>query len=288
MTAGARGVLVVGNACHDTLVSEGGTHETLGGAVAYACAVLDGLSVPYRAVCKVGPDFLYRAELQARPRVVPSSRTTRFLDTYAGGARRERVLERCEPILPEDLAGEGRVRVAIAAAVAGEVPPATLRALRGRCDVLLADAQGLLRSFGPAGEVGLEPLDRTGFADLAGQIDYLKVGEAEAPFVDVDALRTRTTLLLTRGPRGCRVVGPGMDLEVDGFPADERDPTGAGDAFLAGFAAGLVQDLTEAKAALLGTFCGARAVEHLGVPRFGRGQLSRARERLQRGVRGNS
>ena len=56
-------ILVVGHYCHDTLLSNAGEHRTLGGSAAYASAVLEVLGEPYEVVSKVGPDFLYPAQV---------------------------------------------------------------------------------------------------------------------------------------------------------------------------------------------------------------------------------
>ena len=53
-------------------------------------------------------------------------------------------------------------------------------------------------------------------------------------------------------------------------------PTGAGDCFLAGFAAGLARGLDPLRAARIGAYCGARAVEQIGVPRLTKVQAAEA------------
>jgi len=75
-------------------------------------------------------------------------------------------------------------------------------------------------------------------------------------------------LLVTDGPRGCTIFRGKSELQVAAYPARERDPTGAGDCFLAGLAVGLSRGLPLEAAARIGAWCGARAVEHVGVPRL--------------------
>ena len=62
----------------------------------------------------------------------------------------------------------------------------------------------------------------------------------------------------------------------DAYESLWLNPTGAGDCFLAGFAAGLARGLPLARAAGLGAWCGARAVEQVGVPRLDAGQARAA------------
>lgn len=270
------GVLVVGNYTHDTLLSpDGSEHRVLGGSAAYAGAVLHALEVPFRVVARVGGDFLYAGTAPAPAQVDPASATTAFADDYRGGARRERCTAQGPRIAPSDLGGL-QAEIAIACAVAGEVLPETLRALRGRARLLLADAQGLLRAFDPDGAVRLRPLSQGPFAREVAGLDVLKAGASEAPFVDVVP---DGALLVTQGGAGAELLaGPGPLTArartcIPAFPAVERDATGAGDCFLAGLAAGLWRGLPLERAARLGAWCGARAVEAVGVPQLDAGDL---------------
>ncbi|KAF3968874.1 hypothetical protein CMV_007283 [Castanea mollissima] len=87
------GGLVVGNYCHDVLIRDGVVvGETLGGAVAFISAVLDGISIPYNLVSKVGPDFAYTT--CRSPIVIPTSRTTLFHAHFDSDIGRERERER--------------------------------------------------------------------------------------------------------------------------------------------------------------------------------------------------
>ncbi len=262
-------ILVAGHYCHDTIVGNDGTHRALGGSAAYASAILEALGEPYEVAAKAGPDFLYAAQVRKQPRIVPG-RTSSLVDDYRSGERRDRVEAVCEPLHPGDL--HGSYDVGIACAITGEVPPPTLARIREICRVVIADAQGLLREITPRGEVLLRPLH----PDAPRQLDYLKASRAEARLLDVAALRRSVTLLLTDGPRGCTVLTASGEAHVPAFPAEEKDPTGAGDCFLAGFAAGLARGLDPVRAARIGAWCGARAVEQVGVPHLTPAQAAEA------------
>ncbi len=254
-------ILVVGHYCHDTVIGNAGVHRALGGSAAYACAILEALGEPHQVVAKVGADFLYGAEVSSKPLVVGGP-TTAFVDDYRGPERRERVESVAAAIEPADL--PAGFDLAIACAIAGELPLRTLRRLRALARVVVADAQSIVREISPAGEVLLRAPSPEAFA----QIDFLKASRKEAGVLDVDALRRRLTLLLTDGPRGCTLLTTDSATHVDAVAAHEQDPTGAGDCFLAGFAAGIARGLRPDQAARLGAWCGARAVEHVGVPRI--------------------
>ena len=254
-------ILVVGHYCHDTILTRQGARHTLGGSAAYVSAVLDAAGADYQVVAKAGPDFLYAGRVFRQPRIVASP-TARFVDDYRSGQRKDRAEAVCEPIRPEDL--EGSFDAGIACGIVGEVLPETLARLRALTRHCVADAQSVLRSVGPGGEVRLRPLSD----DTASQLDWLKASRAEAAVLDVEHLRRQLSggMVITDGPRGLRLVTRSGDVGVAAVPAAERDPTGAGDCFLAGFTLALASGHDPLRAARFGAICGARAVEQDGVP----------------------
>lgn len=100
--------------------------------------------------------------------------------------------------------------------------------------------------------------------DLLVQVDFLKATEAEAKWlfdtVNPADIATRLPnlagVLITAGAAGCTYWLAGNTGTVSGFPVDVEDPTGAGDAFVAGF---LHQLYWQGKSALLDADC-ARAM----------------------------
>ena len=254
-------VLVVGHYCHDTLIGNASTRRALGGSAAYASAILEAIGEPHHVVAKVGADFLYGAVVSPQPRVVPG-RTTAFVVDYRGAEREERVEAVAEAIEPDDLSGAWEA--GLACGIAGEVPLRTLERMRRISRVLIADAQSLLRVISPGGEVLLRPPPQ----EAVELLDVLKASRKEAEALDLAALRRRLTLVVTDGPRGCVILRAEAQARIEAFPAREKDPTGAGDCFAAGLAAGLARGLSLEQAARVAAWCGARAVEQLGVPRL--------------------
>jgi 1D-myo-inositol 3-kinase len=255
-------ILIAGHYCHDVLIARDGSEtRTLGGSASYGSAILDAFGEPYEVAAKVGTDFLYSAQVSKQPQVV-ASRTTSFVDDYRGGERVERVSDVCEPLQPDDLPRR-QFAVGLAFGVAGEVGLPVLAHMRELCGVVLADAQSLVR-FIDSGQIHLRPLD----PEAVPHLDYLKASHKEAALLDVAALRQRIKLILTDGPRGCTLLSASSELHVPAIPAVEVDPTGAGDCFLTGFAIGLARGYSEERALHLASWCGARAVEFVGVPRI--------------------
>ncbi|MCP3058929.1 PfkB family carbohydrate kinase [Myxococcus sp. K38C18041901] len=259
-------VLVVGNYCHDVLPSgEGGAVHTLGGSAAYISSVFDAAGVDHAVVAVAGEDFAYADRVRYPPRIIPGTRTTRFLADFSQAERVLRVDARSVSIPPEDIVFDARV--ALACGVMGEVPPETLVRMSQRAQHVLADAQGLLRTLDDEGRVWNQRLEDTPYAELLGHLRVLKASEEEARALDLDAVRARTCVVITRGRKGSTVLTARHSVHLPSWPVEEVDPTGAGDCFLAGFTLGLLRGWTLAKCAELANWFGAQAVTQVGVPR---------------------
>lgn len=280
--------LIVGNYCHDVLIRDDAViAESLGGAASFISTVLDGVSVSSSYVSKVGSDFSYSV-LHA-PIVSPSSSTTLFHAYFSSGSsdsrRQDRILKRvraCDPILPSDLPSSS-FSFGMAVGVAGEILPETLERMIDLSDVVFADIQALIRDFDPIdGTVKLIPLKDTGFYSLLPRIGFLKASADEAPFVDVEEVRKLCCVVLTNGKDGCTMYWKDGEQKIAPFPTVQIDPTGAGDSFLGGFVAGLVQGLSVADAALVGNLFGSLTVDQIGLPKLDLKLLQRIREELMK------
>ncbi|KAD6119879.1 hypothetical protein R6Q59_025902 [Mikania micrantha] len=269
--------LIVGNYCHDVLIKDDTVlAETLGGAVAFISVVLDGLNIPSEYVSKVGSDFSYNTNVNHAPIVSQSVKTTvfhaYFVSDPAEIRREDRVLKRlqsCNPIAPSDIPDEANFSFGMAVGIGGEISPETLEKMLDVCDVVFVDIQALIREFDEIdGTVKLVNLKETGFYHLLPRIGFLKASSEEAPFVDVDEARKLCCVVVTSGKDGCTVYWNDGELQISPFPTGQVDPTGAGDSFLAGLVAGLVQGLAVPDAALLGNFFGSLTVGQIGLPEF--------------------
>ena len=265
-------ILVVGHYVHDTLIGRGGErHETLGGPSAYISSILDGFNASYSVISKVGGDFKYLREVRHAPIALSESFTTAFVNDYSHGKRKQCVEAICDPILPDDL--RGSATVGMACGVFNEILPETLLRLREKCDVLVADIQGFLRVRHEDNSVGYLDIEDTPYASVLEQVDYLKVSSDEARSVNINSLRKRTHIVLTKGDRGCHLYERDRGYAVPGNSVFAEDETGAGDCFIAGFALGLSKGLDVVHAARLGNRCGALAVRHIGIPRISKGEI---------------
>jgi sugar/nucleoside kinase (ribokinase family) len=71
-------------------------------------------------------------------------------------------------------------------------------------------------------------------------------------------------VVIKRGKEGARFVDGSRDIRVDAIPVSEVDPTGAGDAFDAGFLCGYLEGLPPEKCLALASACGALNASHFG------------------------
>ncbi|KAJ7964182.1 inositol 3-kinase-like [Quillaja saponaria] len=280
--------LIVGNYCHDVLMRDGMVvAETLGGAASFISVVLDGLSIPYNLIAKVGSDFAYATN--HIPIVIPTCKTTLFhayfdsaIDT---GGHQDRVLKRvfaCDPIRPSDLPETG-FDFGMAVGVGGEILPETLEQMVGICNVVFVDVQALIRVFDVVdGTVKLVGLKESGFFHLLPRIGVLKASADEALFFDVEEVRKWCCVVVTHGKDGCKVYWKDGEIEIAPFAANQVDPTGAGDSFLGGLVSGLVHGLAVPDAALLGNFFGSLTVGQVGLPRLDLKLLQIVKDEMQK------
>jgi 1D-myo-inositol 3-kinase len=231
------------------------------------------MSIPCNLVSKVGEDFKYPVDYT--PIVIPTSKTTVFHAYFDLGilenGHQDRVLKRvcaCDPIRPSDLS-DVRSNFGMAVGVGGEILPETLERMIEICDAVFVDIQALIRVFDSVdGTVKLVKLEETGFYSMLPRIGVLKASSEEAVFMDVEEVRKWCCVVVTTGKDGCKVYWKDGELRISPFSANQEDPTGAGDSFLGGFVAGLVQGLAVPDAALLGNLFGSLTVEQIGLPKF--------------------
>jgi fructokinase len=134
---------------------------------------------------------------------------------------------------------------------------ATMEAIRE------ARAAGALCSYDPNLRLNLWP-DAGGARrwmwDALGFADVVKINEEELTFLTgrsgvAGGLRALAAAgprlaIVTQGARGCAYRSPGGEGKVPGYPAHVLDTTGAGDAFMAGLLAGLLEPPTARPIAL--------------------------------------
>ncbi|MCK4926693.1 hypothetical protein KAS10_04945, partial [Candidatus Aerophobetes bacterium] len=76
----------------------------------------------------------------------------------------------------------------------------------------------------------------------------------------------KVIVLLTKGKDGCSLMEKGKEFEIPTRPVPEKDPTGAGDFFLGGFAYGILRGYSLERCAQIANYCGGLVVGTVGIP----------------------
>lgn len=269
-------LLITGHCTHDIIVQKDRQFLRLGGPPSYISRLLESLNrttrskgknshgqVNYTVISKVGSDFKYFSELSQKPRQVTKP-TTCFVHRYGSSERVMEVKSICEPIFPRDI--QSKSKVGLIAGVIREVLPETIERLSSLCQVLFCDVQGLIRKVDQLGRVYHVDLAKTEFYEMLPKIDFLRLNRLESQFMKIKEISRKTIVLLTKGKEGCSIIEKGKELEVPTRPLPEKDPTGAGDLFLGGFAYGILRGYSLEGCARIANYCGGLAVGRIGVP----------------------
>jgi sugar/nucleoside kinase (ribokinase family) len=235
----------IGHLCRD-VVADGAPR--IGGGPWYAGRALRALGVRARIGAKCGTAerrafALEVASLGLPATVTGRGQTTAFSFRYdAHGTRTMQVDAIGDPWHPDEaVAAAADARwVHVAPLLAGDFPEETLDALARGDRRILLDGQGLVRvpRLGPLElEPGFDPA-------LLRHVRVLKLAEDEADALGLDLDEAGLAglgvpeVVVTLGGRGALVLAHGRLTHVAALRIDSLvDPTGAGDAFAAGYLA---------------------------------------------------
>jgi sugar/nucleoside kinase (ribokinase family) len=215
----------------------------LGGAPYYAARALRLLGHPAVIATKLAPGDRPRLAALGIPAEARSAARTISFRIENEGDRRRMAIDRLgEGWTPAEAGGwlaralAGADPVHAGALTRADFPAETLAALR-RGRILSLDGQGLVR---PAAEGEVVP-DADYDPEVLRQIDVLKLGEEEAEALglglDESSLGSLGVgeVVVTLGTRGAVVYHDGLAEHVPCRPVATRDPTGAGDVFMAAY-----------------------------------------------------
>lgn len=223
--------IVVGHVVKDII--PGGWR--LGGTATFAALQATRLGVSTGVVTRTSPDLDLATHL---PDVSiagrPSATATSFENIYDGWRRTQRVPVQAEPIDAQDVPEEWfEAPLALLGPVCSELPPRLGERFSG--GLVGAAAQGWLRELDEERRVRPrswrgEPFWRgcrvlfVSDEDLGGRREAVDAWSRELPLV-----------VVTAADRGATVVEGERERSIAAFPAEETDPTGAGDIFAAAF-----------------------------------------------------
>ncbi len=254
-------IVVVGHVVQD-LTPQG---SRLGGAATFASVQARRLGCSVGVVTRARQDVLQDPQLSGIEFAGRSSETTTtFENTYDGDSRRQRVSKQADGITVNDVpVAWQKAGTVLLGPVCGEV---ALDIAGIFADTLIGvGAQGWLRSLDEDGHVRPQAWAGAPFwagsqvlfvsdEDMLGEERQLDRWADEVPVV-----------VVTRANHGTRVHSGGTWREIDAFPAQEVDRTGAGDVFAAAFLVCLKETNDVAGAARFASVAAAFAVEAEGI-----------------------
>lgn len=253
--------VVVGHVVQD-LAPDG---WTLGGTASFASLQAKRLGLSVGVVTRASAElnlsrWLPGVEVAGRP----SSVTTAFENRYEGGRRRQRVPRRAEGIATEDVPEAWRLTpIVLFGPVAGEVPvslgtafAASLSGAAAQGWLRRVDRNGMVRRRAWQGEAFWSGCDAVFVSDedLGRRRDQAERWAEVVPIV-----------VFTEYVRGACVHEGGGWRRIEAFPADEVDPTGAGDVFAAAFLVRYRETKDTVAAARFAAAAAACSVEAVGL-----------------------
>lgn len=264
--------MVLGHVTCDIIRREGQAIDTrLGGSASFAVLAAATLGYETILVTAAPPESkllkpLYEsANITLHVKACPKP-TTFELD-YTGDARRLRLLNRAPPLLPENVPTEARgARVAYVCPVMGECGPVTMATLHSDCVVVAA--QGWLRRASGNGEILPTVLPDAKAVSGVRAVCFSELDHPESDALAGDFAARVDIVALTRGANGVTLYHGEHTVDVPAVPANEVDPTGAGDVFGVVFALGLHAGKTAVEAAQIAMRVAARVVEGPGLGRL--------------------
>jgi len=276
-------LIVVGHLTHDIIVTPQGRHEALGGTAAYTSAAAARLGGLVGVVAKVGRDFrpeypraLQRLGVNLLGLRVEEGETTTFENVYDEmGNRTQRVLSVMKPIGVEDIPPPYlRAKCFHFGPIFHEVPYELIIKIHKMGILTSLDPQGYCRARGPN-----QAVRATRWSDaptVLPHVDILKCDEREAEMIvgvrdprraaaEINRLGPKIALV-TMGARGSILAFNGVVREIPAIPPGRVvDPTGAGDAYSAGFILEYLESHDPERSAIFASALASFVVEGVGL-----------------------
>lgn len=231
--------LAIGHVARDEF--EGDPRWRLGGTVLYTAATAARLGARAAIVTRVGPHE--RAALEERCatlgiqlHALAGEVTTTFAFRYEAGKRILRLRARARGLRLADVPGPLRSADAVVlGSIAHEIDRSLLGAFGHAAAVVTA--QGYLREWTGDGSIHPRRWDDVAEVTAAASAIVLSEEDVGGDLSEPRRWAGHTPVIVTFAERGSLVLVDGTERMVPAYRADRVvDPTGAGDAFAAGFA----------------------------------------------------
>ena len=263
---GAPDFLVIGHLAKDR-TAEG---WRLGGTAAYASLTASRLGLRAAVLTSAASDLdpsLLLPDIDVR--LLPSKETTTFENIYGPEGRLQYVWARAGNIAASDVPPEFReAKIVLLGPLLGEVEEDAARCFPR--SLLAISTQGWLRTVLPDGRVEQISPRQWRPRLLLKRSQALFVSEEDLPPTEVEETLARWAaqvplLAFTRGVGGARLWSEGCWRQVPAIPAQELDPTGAGDVFAAAFLSRHVETNDAWQAALFAAAAASISLEAPGT-----------------------
>jgi len=263
---GAPDFLVIGHLAKDK-AAEG---WRLGGTAAYASLTASKLGLRTAVLSSAASDLdpsLLLPDIDVR--LLPSDETTVFENVYGPKGRLQYVWARARTIAASDVPQDFlAARVVLLGPLVGEVEEEVARCFPR--SLLAITPQGWLRTVLPDGRVEQASPRRWHPRILLERSRAIFVSDEDLPPAEAEEALARWAtqvplLAFTRAASGARLWSENCWRQVPAIPADEVDPTGAGDVFAAAFLSRYVETDDAWQAALFAAAAASMSVETAGT-----------------------
>jgi len=225
--------IAIGHITHDLV----GNGITPGGPALYAACTSRNLGLATGMLTSFSqpllqPSLLHDIQIHAKP----AKHTTTFVNLYNERGERRQIIESvAEPLSPDMLPPNWQhVPIVNICPVANEYTADMVRlfahALIGVCP------QGWMRRWNQKGQVFRKAWEN--FQDVLPEVDVVFFSEEDVdnpPQVVQTYLKYTKMVVVTQGKRGATAYTSQRSYQAPAFPANEVDPTGAGDVFATAF-----------------------------------------------------
>ena len=256
--------MVVGHVCQD-LLPDGSL--SLGGSVSYAATTAQRLGYRVGVVTSTGPDLdLVKALPGIEIVCHQSAATTVFENIYFDGQRKQILHRRADVITCAQIPPAWRdAPMVYLGSIDQEIDPDVFRCFAGKA-LICVMPQGFFRRWDEQGQVFFT--EWTPPEALLRCINVLVISELDVPDpagLACDWSRFVDTVVVTHAERGATVYHAGESCHYPARPAQQVDPTGAGDVFAAAFLIRLAETGDPCLAAYFANIVASFSVEGPGV-----------------------
>jgi len=244
----------------------------LGGTATFAAVQAQRLGMRAGIVTRTGPDVPHDALPGITMAGRPSAVSTSFQNDYEGGKRRQRVPQQAEFMGAADVPESWRkAPICLIGPVCGEALPNLDEAVAPQ--LLAVSAQGWLRTLDRERRVRRRVWTKAPFWSRARVLFVSREDLGRRDDQVVQWTRDVPVVVLTRDRGGARVHEGGRWRAIEAFPAQEVDPTGAGDVFAAAFLVRYHETKDSAVATRFAAAAAACSVEGVGIERVATRQV---------------